>query len=123
MENSTEPLSPNPSSSENFSDKLKKIEAEGWVLVGQEKLTETKFDQEAKFSEVPFQTEDQIKEKYLQRLKNQIPLSNFEILLILNENTEQLARLRQVVSIEEYQKLLKNLKDTKKTYLVYARKI
>ena len=105
-------------------DRLKKDkEAQGWIIAGHESLTHTKFrSEDARFVEVPLQTEEEIIEKYLQMAKSQDPDSEFEIELVLDENTDTLRRFREMESKEEYNKILENLRDKNKSFIVYIRK-
>lgn len=102
--------------------KLERLQAEGWVILGNEHLTQVQFSKEAKFEEIPFQTEAQIREKYLAQLAKQAPGVEFEIQLLLDENTQDLVKLKELLSPEEYQDALKNINPEKKIYLVLARK-
>lgn len=105
-------------------DKLRKSkEAEGWHFVGREGLTRTKFSKDAKFEEIPFQTEDSIKERYLQIATQQNPSSEFEVGLVLDENTDKLRRFREISTGEEYQDFLNNLRGADRVYFVFVRKI
>lgn len=60
-----------PAVKESPFDKLRREkEAQGWNFVGREGLTQTKFSGEAKFEEVSHQTEEDIRERYLEIAKN-----------------------------------------------------
>lgn len=50
-----------PHNKTEYIDPVEKMETDGWVIVGRESLTRTKFSAEAKFIEVPYQTEESIK--------------------------------------------------------------
>lgn len=105
-------------------EKVRKIkETEGWHLAGQEKLTETKFSKEAKFEQVLYQTEDEIRTRYLMQAYQQNPTTDFEIELTLDENTDKLRRLRLAVTDEEYRSIIENLNPSDKQYLVWLKKI
>ena len=106
-----------------FSKIRKKKEVEGWVQIGVEKLTQIKFSKDARFLEEPFQTEESIKQKYLEQLKKKYSKFKFEIELMLDENTEKLVNLRKIMDEEEYKEALKNINEEDKNYLVWARKI
>jgi len=113
------------SKGESTYDKLiKSREAEGWIFVKTEVLTETRFQgEDAKFVEKPQQTEESIKEKHLQIIKAQDPSGNYEVDLILNTDTNKLRKLREMLSDDEYKKVLKNLKPEDKEYYVFVRKV
>ena len=98
-------------------------EKEGWFFVGREQLTQTKFSHEAKFEEVPFQTEEDIKNKHLGRFRRQDPRSDFEVELVLDENTDKLKRLREISTDEEYEQIIKNLNPGDRNYFVFIRPI
>ena len=106
-----------------FDKLLKGKEAAGWHFAGMEGLTQTKFSKEAKFEEVSYQTEDSIKEKYLQLAKQEDPVSEFEIDLVLNENTDKLRRFKGISTEEEYRSIISNLREADRTYLVFVRKV
>ena len=86
-------------------------------------MTKTKFSKEAKFEEVPYQTEDSIKEKYLQIAKQEDPVSEFEIDLVLNENTDKLRRFKEISTEEEYRSIVSNLREADRAYLVIVREV
>jgi len=105
----------------SFSKLREQKEAEGWHFFKREGLAQTKF-QDGKFNEIPYQTEDSIKEKYISAMKAQDPSSKYEVDLVLDENTEKLRKLREISSEEEYRGLLDNLHDADKSYFVFVRK-
>ncbi len=106
----------------DFDRLLKSRETGGWNFVGQEKLTRTKFSAEAKFEEIVYQTEESIKERYLEQARQQDPASEFEVDLVLDERTDKLRKLRNLSSDEEYQDLLKNLLAKDKHYFVFVKR-
>ena len=106
----------------NFETFLEQRRVEGWLYFGSEKLTKTQFSGEAKFEEVPYQTEDSIKKKHEEIAKSQDPSSEFEVELVLDENTEKLRRFRDSSTELEYQDILKNLRDRDKEYFVFVRR-
>lgn len=112
-----------PHKESEFDELLKNKKAEGWYFVGREGLTQTKFSKDAKFEEVPYQTEDSIKEKYLQMAKQEDPSSEFEVDLVLDENTDKLRRLREICTEEEYRAIIGNLREAHRFYFVFVRKI
>ncbi|MCX6743608.1 MAG: hypothetical protein NT116_05225, partial [Candidatus Parcubacteria bacterium] len=118
-------ITPNFPHKESEFEKLSKSKkAQGWDFMGQERLTMTKFSsKDALFLEVPFQTETQIKEKYLNLAKKQAPSHKFEVELILDENTEKLVQIRKISTEEEYINILNNLRDEDKNYFVFIRKM
>ena len=112
-----------PSYAESELGKLRRSkEAEGWALVGREKLTKTKLSPEARFEEIPFQTEDSIREHYLKQAREQNPGSDFEVELVLDETTDKLLRIHQLVTEAEYREALTKLRDEDKMYLIFVRK-
>jgi len=118
-------ITPNFPHNESEFEKLSKSKkTQGWDFMGQERLTMTKFSsKDALFLEVPFQTETQIKEKYMNFAKKQAPSHKFEVELILDENTEKLVQIRKISTEEEYENILKNLRDEDKNYFVFIRKM
>jgi len=105
-------------------DKLCKGKAlEGWSFIAREGLTQTKFSNDAKFEEVPFQTEKSLKEKYQKIAKGQDPSSDFEVDLVLDENTDKIKRLRSVLDSDEYCRIVNNLNVGDKFYFVFMRRI
>jgi len=113
-----------PHRESEFDKLLKSKEAEGWHFVGKEGLTQTKLSEKIiKFEAIPYQTEALIKEKYLQIVKQQDPSSEFEIDLVLDENTDKLRRLREISTEEEYVEALRNLREADKVYFVFIRKV
>ncbi|OGY91707.1 MAG: hypothetical protein A3B31_02215 [Candidatus Komeilibacteria bacterium RIFCSPLOWO2_01_FULL_53_11] len=113
-----------PLNAESEFDKLLAArKAAGWHYVGREGLTQTKFSDEAKFEEVPYQTEDAIKDRYLKETRQQDPSSEFEVDLVLDENTDMLRRFREILTEEEYQNIVTNLRDVDRTYFVFVRKV
>ena len=95
---------------------------EGWHFMGMEGLTEIKFSKEAKFEDVTFQTEESIREKYLQIARQEDPSGEFEVDLLLDENTDRLQRFRKTSTDEEYRDILTRLNDRDKSYFVFVRK-
>ena len=93
-------ITPNLPPKESEFEKLRKSKtAQGWDFIGLERLTMTKFSpKNALFLEVPFQTETQIKEKYLNFAEKQAPSHKFEfeVELILDENTEKLIQISKI---------------------------
>jgi len=113
-----------PNTESAYDKIIKAKEAEGWVFVKTESLTETQFQKEdARFVEVPQQTEGFIKEKYLRIFKAQNPSGNYEVDLVLNLDTDKLRKLREILNDDEYQKILENLKPEDKEYYVFVRKV
>lgn len=106
-----------------FDELLKSKVAAGWYYKGMEKLTQTKFSKDAKFEEVPYQTEDAIKEKYRQIVKQEDPSSEFEVDLVLDQNTQKLLGLRRISTEEEYRNFVSNLMEKDKNYFVFVKKI
>jgi hypothetical protein len=117
------PLEEFPRKESGFEKISKSKELEGWHFMGREGLTQTKFSKEAKFEEIPHQTEDEIKKRYLEFVKEQDPSSDFEIELMLDENTDKLRKLRKISTDEEYRNTLENLNPEDKHYLVWMRRI
>jgi len=112
-----------PFEEESEFEKLRKAKtAEGWGFLGTDGLTRTKFSKDARFEEVPFQTEEEIKAKQLMNLKNQHPEHDFEIELILDTNTPKLRGYKKILSEEEYKNIIENLRPEDKRYLIFARK-
>ena len=112
-----------PHRESEFDKLLKNKEAAGWHFVGREGLTQTKFSKDAKFEQVPYQTEDSIKEKYLQLAKQENPVSEFEIDLVLDENTDKLRRFREISTEDEYRSIVSNLREADRAYLVIVREV
>ena len=112
-----------PHRESDFDKLLKSKEVAGWHFVGREGLTHTKAREDRRFVEVPYQTEDSIKEKYLQLAKHGDPVSEFEIDLVLDENTDKLRRFREISTEEEYRSIVSNLREADRTYLVFVRKV
>lgn len=112
-----------PFKESHFEKLCKSKEADGWHFMGKEGLTQTKFSKEAKFEEIPYQTEDEIRARYLAEAKQQDPASDFEVELILDENTDKLRRFREIATEEEYRKVLKNLNPADRNYFVFVRRI
>ena len=105
-----------------FDKLLKNKEAEGWHFVGKEGLTQTKFSKDAKFEEVPYQTENSIEDKYLQLARQENPFSVFEVDLVLDENTDKLRKFRAISTEEEYRNIINNLREEDRVYYVFVRK-
>ena len=101
---------------------LRERSEQGWHYVGREGVTTTKFTDDARFVEVPFQTEDDIRKKYLDDARNADPASAHEVDLVFDETTDRLQRIRKISSDEEYQKILRKLPDQDKIYFVFLRK-
>ncbi|OGZ15205.1 MAG: hypothetical protein A3J08_03055 [Candidatus Lloydbacteria bacterium RIFCSPLOWO2_02_FULL_51_11] len=114
---------PIPHKESEFDKLLKSREVDGWHFMGREGLTQTKFSKDAKFEEVPFQTEDAIREKYFQLARQENPSSEFEVDLVLDENTDKLRRIRELSGEEEYRNVLNNLMEADRVYFVFVRKI
>jgi hypothetical protein len=112
-----------PYKESEFDKLLKGKEEEGWHFVGREGLTKTKFSKDAKFEEIPYQTEDSIKEKYLQMAKQEDPSSEFEVDLVLDENIEKLRRFREIGTKEEYHNIITNLREEDRVYFIFVRKV
>ena len=105
-------------------DKIRKNkEAEGWHFMGLEGLTQTRLSEEIKFEAVPYQTEEAIQDKYLKIAKQHNPSSDFEVELMLNEDTDKLRRIRKIATEEEYRNILENLNPGEKQYLIWVRRI
>lgn len=111
-----------PHKESEFDKLLKSKEAEGWHFVAREGLTQFKLSKDLKFEAVPYQTEDSMKEKYLQIARQQDPSSEFEIDLVLDENTDRLQRFRKVSTEEEYRSIVSNLREVDRVYFVFIRK-
>jgi hypothetical protein len=105
-----------------FTQRLEKKEAEGWVILGEERLTIVKFSQEAKFEQIPLQTEADIISKYRSNLAKQAPGVDFEIELLLNENSADFLKLKEILTPEEYKNALITINPEKKQYIVLAKK-
>jgi len=97
--------------------------ADGWHFAGREELTRTRFSKDAKFEQVPYQTENSIREKWLQIAKQQDPSLEFEAELVLDENTEKLRRFREIGTAEEYRTIISNLREENRAYLVFVRRV
>jgi len=106
-----------------FALSLEAREAEGWSLVGHETLTQTKFQQDARFLPETVQTEDDIKEKYLKAALAEDSDSEYEVDLVLDLNTDKLGRLREISEPEEFERIISELRDVDKAFHVYVRKI
>ena len=105
-----------------FDNLLDERAEDGWKLMGKEGLTRAKLSGSGKFEPIPFQTEGDIKATYLEKAQEQDPDSEFEVDLVLDENTQKLRDIRQSSTPEEYQQHLDNLHDYDKSYLVFVRK-
>ena len=105
-----------------FDELLEQKRTEGWYYVGMEGLTKTQFSKEAKFEDVVFQTEESIREKYLQIARQEDPSGEFEVDLFLDENTERLRKFRETSTDEEYRDILTRLNDRDKSYFVFVRR-
>jgi DNA-binding MurR/RpiR family transcriptional regulator len=112
-----------PNKALRFDQLLKNRESEGWQFAGRERLTQTKFSKEAKFEEIQFQTEEDIKKRYLNRAKQEDPSSDFEVDLILDEHIDKLTKLREMSTDEEYQQIINNLAPQDRNYLVFVRRM
>src|SRR6266404_4171417 len=83
------------SSEQPFAGLLEKRTAEGWQYLGREGLAQTKFNNtDGKFEDIPFQTEEEIKQKYINLVSKVDPKSHYEVELVLDENSEKLNRLK-----------------------------
>jgi hypothetical protein len=87
---------------------------DGWEYAGVEKITMTKFSPEAKFDEILFQNETDIRKKYSNNGK-------YDVDLILDINTGKLQDFKKILTPDEFDKIIKNLKDEDKNYLVFIR--
>lgn len=94
----------------------------GWINVGRESLTETKFQKDARFLEEQYQTEEDIKESYLKAAHAEDPDSEYEVELVLDEHTPKLDRVRKIMNEEEFQTILQQLQPNDRTYMVFVRK-
>jgi hypothetical protein len=112
-----------PHDESDFDRLCKSKKAEGWHCMGQERLTRTRLSKDVKFEEFPLQMEEEIRARYLETVKKQDPTSEFEVELLLDENTEKLRRLREILPVEEYRDILGKLKDGDKSFLVWVRRI
>ncbi|HEY4496457.1 MAG TPA: hypothetical protein VJC04_03865 [Candidatus Paceibacterota bacterium] len=83
-----------------------------------EGLTQTKFSKEAKFEEIQFQTEDDIKKKYGQGEK-------YTVELVFDYDQQWVRDLRRVVSSGEFDNLLKidNIPPEKRKYFVFVKEV
>ena len=105
-----------------FERQINDMESLGWVMVSHESLTRVKFSKDASFIPEPFQTEEDIKIKYLNKAKSENPTSEYEIELVIDQNSDKLRSIKKVVSENEYQEILQNLRDEDKTLIVLMRK-
>ncbi len=80
-------------------------------MAGYEKLTVTRFQPDARFLDVPLQSEDDIKKKY----KN----DDTEVELVLAPN-HKLEEIRKILSPEEFAKA--SVPDSEKSYYVFVKK-
>ncbi len=106
-----------------FDALCKEKESQGWQYVSREGLTQTKFSKDAKFEEIPYQTEEEIRARYIQEARAKNPTLNFEVDLVLDQNTEKLKKLKSLISPEEYAALLERLNPEDKNYLVFMRQV
>jgi DNA-binding MurR/RpiR family transcriptional regulator len=106
----------------SFDRLLEERNAEGWHYIDREGLTRTQFQQDARFVEVPYQTEEDIKNRYLQMAKQKIPQGEYEVDLVPDLNSDKLRRLKETVSEEEFQEITKNLRKEDRVYFVFLRK-
>ncbi len=91
--------------------------------MARENLTKVEFQEDAKFLEVPKQTEEDIREKYLKIAKENNSDTEFEVELVLDENTHTLKKMREISDDEEYKRMKEGLAPKDRTYLVFIRKI
>lgn len=100
---------------ESVFDKMLEEKAKShWQYIGTEKLTETEFVEGAKFEEITKQDEKKIKERYSQGGK-------YEVELILDMNTQKIRDMRRILTKEEFDKMIKELPDKDRNYLVFRR--
>lgn len=109
--------------SEEHTSSVEKMESNGWVCIGHESLTTVGFSSDAKFEPVPYQTEQDIKDRHTQNILTSLPGRKFEVALVLDENTSLLSNLRKSVDPNEYQQYLRNLRDKDKSFIVFAREL
>jgi len=107
----------------DFDSLLRTKESAGWHFMGREGLTRTEFSKEAKFEEVPFQTEEEIKNMYLKIARQQDPTAGFEVELVLDEGSDKLKKLREISTSEKYKSVINNLHPADRKYFVFVRKI
>ena len=55
--------------------------------------------------------------------KQEDPSAEFEIDLVLDENTDKLRRFREIGTEEEYRNVINNLRDEDKSYFVFIRRV
>jgi len=106
-----------------FDKLLRDKNADGWEFVAREGLTQTNFSDEAKFEETSFQTEDDIRGSYLEKLKQNDPSGEYEVDLVLDQNTDKLKSLRALSADEEFDKILESLNPADKNYFIFIRKV
>ena len=100
---------------ESFFDKMLEEKAKaGWQYIGTEKLTETEFVEGAKFEEITKQDEKKIKDRYSQGGK-------YEVDLVLDMNTQKIQDMKKILTKEEFDKVVADLADRDKNYLVFRR--
>lgn len=79
-----------PKIESEFDKLVQEKETKGWHFAGREGLTKTEFQKDARFVEAPFQTEDDIKGKYLKIAKAEDLSSDYEVELVLDVNTDKI---------------------------------
>lgn len=113
---------------------LKKLltakKAEGFLVIGKEKTTEDKFVEtnipgEKLFQSVPVTTIEEIISKYKELfLAENSRFQDVELELVLDTDTEEIKKLKQISdSEEEYKKLIDGLPEGKRNYIILARGI
>ncbi len=106
-----------------FETLLRTKEEDGWIPAGKESLTQTKFrSEDAKFVPEQYQTESAICQKYLEAAKQKDPSSEFEVDLVLDEETEKLRKFRENSTDEEYRHILTKLRPEDTHYYVFIRR-
>ena len=106
-----------------FDKLVHEIESSGWVIVGHEGLARTKFSKDARFLPEVFQTEEDIKEKYLDKARQEDPSNKYEIKMVLDENIDKLQSIRKVVGDDEYKDILAKLRDEDRAFIVFMRRV
>lgn len=105
-----------------FDNRVHEMEASGWIIVGHEGLARTKFSKDARFLPEVFQTADDIRKIYIDKAKQEDPSHEYEIELVLDENTDKLQSIRKVVDENQYKEILAKLKDEDKAFIVFMRR-
>ncbi len=102
---------------------IKEREAQGWQYAGKEGLTKTQFQTDARFLEVQYQTEEDIRRRYEECAQAGDFSKKVEVDLVLDIHTDDLQRLRKLHTEEEFQTLLTQLYPKQKNYFVFLREV